>query len=194
MTKTIRKRTNAAGSVSWQVDMGMIEGKRVRKSFRTRREAEQWDRPSFKAYNASVADFERETARRQTLNDELETQRSLLEREIARLRSFRMQVGIPQDLIKRVPEGRMIFELPSASSGVYFLYLGDLLQYIGMSKDVPQRVARHRQNGFLTFDRVLVIPYVESELFEMESWWIKELCPPRNGVAPLQFQTQHCRP
>lgn len=193
-TKTIRKRINGGGSISWQVDLGKIDGKRVVKSFKTRQEAEKYDRPAFKAWEASAEDYQQETLRLRLLNEEAEVRLKALQKEIDRLRSFRLQDGIPDELMSRVPEGRMVFELASASSGVYFLFRAGQLQYIGMSKDVPQRVARHRQNGIIAFDRVMVIPYAENELFEMESWWIKELRPPCNGEAPVQFQTQHCQP
>jgi hypothetical protein len=145
----------------------------------------------FKSRNAGLVEIDREKQRLRALVAEQSKKLGELEREIVRMRAYRAGAVCPSEL----RDHPHVFELPHATSGVYFLCdeVSRIL-YVGMSQDIPARVARHRQRGVIPFSVVFVIPYAPHECFEMESWWIKKLQPPHNGEAPIQFQTGHCRP
>jgi hypothetical protein len=188
---TMRKRRNRSGSISWQIDYGVVDGKRIRQSFATLEEARKANLGLFKSRNAGLVEIDREKQRLRALVAEQSKKLGELEREIVRMRAYRAGAVCPSEL----RDHPHVFELPHATSGVYFLCdeVSRIL-YVGMSQDIPARVARHRQRGVIPFSVVFVIPYAPHECFEMESWWIKKLQPPHNGEAPIQFQTGHCRP
>ncbi len=187
----MRKRRNRSGSISWQIDYGVVDGKRIRQSFATLEEARKANLGLFKSRNAGLVEIDREKQRLRALVAEQSKKLGELEREIVRMRAYRAGAVCPSEL----RDHPHVFELPHATSGVYFLCdeVSRIL-YVGMSQDIPARVARHRQRGVIPFSVVFVIPYAPHECFEMESWWIKKLQPPHNGEAPIQFQTGHCRP
>jgi hypothetical protein len=188
---TMRKRRNKSGTISWQVDYGMVDGKRLRKSFPSKQAAAKSHLAVFKSRLAGLGEIDEEKSRLRELAREQAVKLAALERELSRLRCYKAGNECPLEL-QQQPH---VFELPHASSGVYFLCDAERkILYVGMSKDVPARVSRHRQRGVIRFEIVFMIPYAESELFEMESWWIKKLQPPCNGEAPVQFQTEHCSP
>lgn len=179
------KRT---GSISWQVDFGVVDGKRTKVSFPTKREAMEADLAGVVTRRSSLEKIDVEKARLSGLIAEQAGELEGLKREIARLRCVRAGVDRPSVLNDSVH----LLELPSASSGVYFLCneLLDVL-YVGMSTDVPARVARHRQRGKIVFSRVFFLPYPLAELFDRESEWIRKLRPPFNGEAPMRHACNH---
>jgi hypothetical protein len=61
-------------------------------------------------------------------------------------------------------------------SGVYFLYKGDQLYYIGQSRNVGKRLAKRVG----TFDSAKAIRVPEEDLKEVELYWIKALRPKWN--------------
>lgn len=70
-------------------------------------------------------------------------------------------------------------------TGVYFLYLGDRLQYIGQSVEPATRLSQHRHSG-KAFDRAFVIPVPAFMLDNVEGALIRYFRPPLNGnTAPI---------
>jgi len=65
-------------------------------------------------------------------------------------------------------------------SGVYFLFSGEELMYIGQSKNVHARVASHIGRADFSFDRYSYIHTPPSALDEWESFYIHALQPPKN--------------
>ncbi len=69
-------------------------------------------------------------------------------------------------------------------TGVYFLYLGGKLQYIGQSIEPASRLSQHRHSGKV-FDRAYIIPVPAFELDRVEGALIRHFRPPLNGnTAP----------
>ena len=62
-------------------------------------------------------------------------------------------------------------------SGIYFLCLGDSLQYIGQSVNVHIRVSQHSKE----YDQVLFLPWPADDLDRIEGALIRYLEPPCNG-------------
>jgi len=69
------------------------------------------------------------------------------------------------------------------TSGVYFLFNGDCLVYIGQSVDVNTRLSVHVR-GPLEFDSVAVIPCHADDLLRTEAAYIKLHTPPGNVKVP----------
>lgn len=69
-------------------------------------------------------------------------------------------------------------------SGVYFLYSGKTLVYIGQSKHVPTRVERHVRNGRINFDRVSILRVNPKDLLKVEEECIAKYKPLYNGTGP----------
>jgi len=65
-------------------------------------------------------------------------------------------------------------------SGVYFLFLGNQLQYIGQSKDVPNRLAQHQRTPICEFDSHFVLATDPDQLRLVEWRYIDALSPPYN--------------
>ncbi|MFL9904389.1 GIY-YIG nuclease family protein [Paraburkholderia fungorum] len=69
-------------------------------------------------------------------------------------------------------------------TGVYFLYLGGVLQYVGQSIEPATRLSQHRHSGKV-FDRAFVIPMPAFMLDRVEGALIRHFRPPLNGnTAP----------
>lgn len=72
-----------------------------------------------------------------------------------------------------------------ACAGLYFLWLGDRLRYVGLSVDMERRVQQHSQTGRIEFDRwrTLCVPepqVVRFFLQSIECAYIRALAPPDN--------------
>ncbi|MFN7185441.1 MAG: hypothetical protein ACK5VE_03605 [Alphaproteobacteria bacterium] len=65
-----------------------------------------------------------------------------------------------------------------AKCGVYFLYDGDDLLYVGQSRNVYNRIAAHHVQGF---NRAEVLPCDPEMLDDLEGFIINLLRPPQNG-------------
>lgn len=70
--------------------------------------------------------------------------------------------------------------MPSLLCGVYFLFAGDDLIYVGKSTNVESRVHSHTRSG-VQFDSYALIECDESELADVETAYILRFKPPRNG-------------
>jgi hypothetical protein len=84
-----------------------------------------------------------------------------------------------------------IKELPRPTeSGIYFLFLGGALQYIGQSANVFTRVAAHRKGGAISFDDWVVISAPLGDLDAIEANYIRKFKPPFNrGLRRLPTDT-----
>lgn len=77
------------------------------------------------------------------------------------------------------------FMLPA---GIYFLYLGDSLQYIGQSIEPSARIVQHKKMG-KTFDRVYFLPTPTENLLQVEGELIKKYRPPLNNLPDVARQS-----
>lgn len=68
--------------------------------------------------------------------------------------------------------------------GVYFLLDGDEIVYIGRSINVMARLATHRTNGEIAFNRVFVERCREDQLGHLEALYINKFKPARNASMP----------
>lgn len=65
------------------------------------------------------------------------------------------------------------------SSGVYMLFLGDALIYVGRSTELPRRITTHRRSG-RAFDAVEAIPCSYEIAKWLEAELIRTLLPTEN--------------
>ncbi|MBB5509543.1 GIY-YIG nuclease family protein [Paraburkholderia atlantica] len=78
------------------------------------------------------------------------------------------------------PEQIIAAAIPtSVICGVYFLIRGERIVYVGQSKNVLRRIARHMDDG-REFDRFSVSPCNEHELDGLERTYITALYPDEN--------------
>lgn len=77
-------------------------------------------------------------------------------------------------------------------SGVYFLFVGFDLTYIGQSKDVSNRLRAHRMNVFDRRSRV--IPYDLWAAIEVPEWWLDEVEREYIGEHQPPFNIRGIRP
>ncbi len=73
---------------------------------------------------------------------------------------------------------------PPQYVGIYFLFDGDEIVYVGQSTCIPQRVASHRARQWMTWDRALWMPLDVNELDAYEGALIRRLTPRYNTGAP----------
>lgn len=64
--------------------------------------------------------------------------------------------------------------------GVYFLFQDDILQYVGASINVHQRIMSHSDRKRITFNRVAFIELPPSTMLDSERAIIEHLRPPHN--------------
>lgn len=70
-------------------------------------------------------------------------------------------------------------------SGVYILFSGDMVTYVGQSKNVIKRITSHADKG-RRFDSYHVIPCLPCDLDEIERHYIDMLAPPENKTQIIQ--------
>jgi hypothetical protein len=87
----------------------------------------------------------------------------------------------PIDIYSKPLSLRAIRQLPeTATSGVYFLFNGTILNYIGQSSNVFTRVEIHRKAKSIAFDSWRFIPVPISDLDYVEAAYIRAHSPPHN--------------
>ena len=77
------------------------------------------------------------------------------------------------------------YEILDSDSGVYFLYQGDEIVYVGQAMSVYSRVGVHKKTGEITFDSFSFISLDIEEADAVESRYILELQPKHNSTVPL---------
>ena len=82
-----------------------------------------------------------------------------------------------------------LMELPISAicniPGIYFLYLGDKLQYIGQSVNIIQRVSTHIRDQQKEFDRAYFMICDEENLDHLEGTLVRKLKPPLTKSSPV---------
>ena len=97
----------------------------------------------------------------------------------------------PEHLARRPALDWIGFTVPARICGVYMLYLGDKLQYIGQSRSIMERVAAHTKMASFDFDSVRVFPCAEADLTRKEAEAIRTLEPPCNREYPSHGGLKH---
>lgn len=77
------------------------------------------------------------------------------------------------------------YEVLSDDSGVYFLYQGDEIVYVGQANHVYSRVGEHKKAGKILFDSFSFISLNGRDADDLESKYILKLQPEHNAVVPL---------
>jgi hypothetical protein len=91
-------------------------------------------------------------------------------------------VKLPKDLASGPLSVREILQIPApAKIGIYFLFSGSNLQYVGQSSNVFLRVASHERAKAIPFDHWTFIPAsLEKDLDYIEADYIRTHQPPFN--------------
>jgi len=63
-------------------------------------------------------------------------------------------------------------DLNNQSSGIYFLYMNDVIIYIGSAKNIYKRVASHIYSNSFVFDGIKYLNCDISEMFDLEKEFI----------------------
>ncbi len=92
---------------------------------------------------------------------------------------------------RRAPDGRIMIDVeavaaldaptPAQSGGVYILFNGEDVAYVGLSTNVAARLLQHERSG-RQFDRAEVIPCDEATAVWLERELIRTLRPGQNLV------------
>lgn len=139
----------------WRVQVYAL-GKRASATFRTKREANTWGA---------------QTERR--LSDSVKHRRDL-EKKIG--------AGNKKLTAEDILNGRVKV---TNHPGIYILFSGDKVTYVGQSKNVIKRIASHADKG-RPFDSYHVIPCLPCDLEETERYYIDLLSPPENKTQIMQ--------
>lgn len=103
---------------------------------------------------------------------------------------LRAEVVARTNLEKQIGVGRI--EIPAddllqnrikahSKPGIYILFVGDRVTYVGQSQNVMARIASHASKGRL-FDSYYVIPCVPDDLDRLERHYIESLTPAENKM------------
>jgi len=72
----------------------------------------------------------------------------------------------------------------SVTSGVYFLMMGDSVDYVGQSRSVYSRIAAHMAASDFEFDGFVITECHPERLLELEAKFINEYKPKLNKQIP----------
>jgi hypothetical protein len=73
-----------------------------------------------------------------------------------------------------------IRSLPQPTIGIYFLFLGTTLQYVGQTINVFDRVKQHQRQSEIVFDAWYFLPAKVDDLGVLEEVYIRAYRPPHN--------------
>lgn len=76
-----------------------------------------------------------------------------------------------------------LYSSDSFPAFVYFLCLDDEVVYVGMTGDLQKRIATHRRDGWIRFDRTLFLTVKHEEAARVEAAFVAVLRPPHNGKS-----------
>lgn len=74
--------------------------------------------------------------------------------------------------------------------GVYFLWQGDVIVYVGQARSMRKRIGQHISEGRKAFDGISHQVYDESELLTIESQLIRVLAPKYNACSVARIAKQ----
>lgn len=74
-----------------------------------------------------------------------------------------------------------------AQPGIYFLWQGEVVVYVGQSKHVTNRILKHAVDKLKTFDGVSSIPCPRKALLKTERYFIEALLPKYNRCGASEF-------
>lgn len=84
---------------------------------------------------------------------------------------------------------------PPAEQGVYALFLGGVVQYVGQARNVQRRLRQHRQDGLQFDEYATAAPLPSLFLSEIEAFYMALFDPPVNvGSSFLGIATQRILP
>ena len=78
--------------------------------------------------------------------------------------------------------------------GVYFLFDGDEMVYIGQSRDILLRLRVHEADATKPFDRWAYVDVPEKDLMDVEARYIRMFQPPYNRTHQVFPRRRHIRP
>jgi len=93
--------------------------------------------------------------------------------------------GVGIEEIEKVEGVRDISFLADRLRGVYFLFRGGRLFYVGQSRDIVARLLSHAKGGAGVFDRAFFVPVPLDRLDEVEKEMIGRYNPERNIMRPV---------
>lgn len=109
----------------------------------------------------------------------------------AAIAAYRLTGGLSQRKLKRIAMDRELLSLEALAAlpstpgcGLYFLWAGNEIQYIGRSVDIKRRVSTHRFMKRVQFDRHTVLELPPQNLAIAEFAYVSKFKPPMNLVAP----------
>lgn len=151
------------GESVWRVQIAKL-GTRLSATFRTKREAVAWA-------GATEHRIINETKHRRDLEKKIGASRS------------------------PIPASEILSNRVTAQNvpGIYILFDGDMVTYVGQSKNVLHRLASHSSKG-RTFTSYYVIPCLIEDLNRMELHYINALSPPENKPQIGVSKFDHSRP
>lgn len=104
-----------------------------------------------------------------------------------------MSDGIDQLLFDYLLANARVIELQTIS-GVYFLFRGDEIVYIGQSYDVYSRVIDHKSDPSKHFDKWAYIEVDETERLEIERRYIEMFQPQYNQTHRIYPRRRYHQP
>lgn len=76
---------------------------------------------------------------------------------------------------------------PDSLCGVYFLICDEEIVYVGMSKNMLNRVQSHMSEGLKTFNRIAYFPTMECSAKAVESYYISLFRPRLNAISGMSL-------
>lgn len=136
----------------WRVQVSAL-GKRTSATFRTKREACAWGAQT-----------------------EMSLKDSVMHRRVLQKKIGAGDCKLSHDEILK---GRVRV---ASHPGIYILFSGEMVTYVGQSRNVIKRITSHAEKG-RAFDSYYVIPCLPDDLDAMERRYIEMLDPPENKTS-----------
>ena len=95
-------------------------------------------------------------------------------------RDLQQNLGMLRELEQLAPHRQS----NTASSGIYYLFQGDEVVYIGQSMDLTRRLVQHRMNGEIAFDSFAAVKFPAEHLDYYEAMAIRHHAPRFNANRP----------
>lgn len=188
---TIRRRKQKSGNVTWQVDLGVVQGQRLQRSFKTQSEAaafaqqaqDMTSRRGSVGVRTALVDLPARVRQLEVQNAGQAAALQVAQKEIADLKEqnsrLRAHVSSAEGIVALSEVADRIVSCPMPRcSGVYFLLLEGEVVYVGQALSIFRRL--HDHLGLYEFDAVAWIPVAPRDLNRVERLWINKLGPRHN--------------